>query len=302
MADLEGNAGSTCECCGRLDYLPETCVDCKGVFCKEHGPGEQHACPRAGEALRSVVAPTCPLCSATLPIRRGDDVDAVVDVHIASGCPKRDAQGQGGKRATPCAFDNCRAKELLPVTCPDCAQTFCLKHRHAKDHACAGGHAAAGVGAAGGGGEKGKEKKKEKKKTSAKKQLRTKVIRKQTAVGDDRVPMEERLSLPVYFPAESDQPPVHMFFHRNWPVGKLVDIVANAGRIANRNNQAAVGEEDRLRLFSLLTRAPLPNDRPLRSLVPDMVDEDGLVLERGAALRDDYVTSKDTHGKSCICM
>lgn len=33
----------------------------------------------------------------------------------------------------------CKQKELIPVICDRCGQNFCLRHRHAQDHACSGG-------------------------------------------------------------------------------------------------------------------------------------------------------------------
>lgn len=36
---------------------------------------------------------------------------------------------------------------------------------------------------------------------------------------------------------DSNVPPRYMFFHRDWSVGKVLDYIADAGRIENLNNK-----------------------------------------------------------------
>ena len=49
-----------------------------------------------------------------------------------------------------CAKKGCKKKELLPMTCENCRQNFCIRHRHETDHDCAGfGGSGRGMSAAG---------------------------------------------------------------------------------------------------------------------------------------------------------
>lgn len=60
--------------------------------------------------------------------------------HVDAGCPRR-------PRANKlCAKRDCRARDVAPVLCRACGDTFCLEHRLEADHDCA---KAGAVGAAG---------------------------------------------------------------------------------------------------------------------------------------------------------
>jgi hypothetical protein len=103
---------------------------------------------------------------------------------------------------------------------------------------------------------------------------------KMHAAGDDRVPQERRFYAEVVFPIESGVPPKMMFFDTNYSVGKVLDLVADAGKIQNNNNKA---NAEKLHLILLKTGTPLPNDFTIGK-IEGLVSGDSLLLGTLSAL------------------
>ncbi|KAI9031113.1 hypothetical protein DFJ74DRAFT_764229 [Hyaloraphidium curvatum] len=220
--------------CTALDFLPFPCPKCPGAFCPAHRHYASHACP--------------------------GDPDRVVSAEDAQ-------KGESEKAA--CGREGCGVREVrtLLSTCAGCGGAYCLAHRHAADHACASL----------GDREREKEKKKEEAKdfvgkhmgtalgkpaatTSAapakpppkpkKLNLQIEIMKlKQRAKGDPAVPMESRVYLTVRMPKEAGGADEPCFFHRDWTVGRIVDLLAKQGKVANRNNVSS-DPGDLLALFS----------------------------------------------------
>jgi predicted nucleic acid binding AN1-type Zn finger protein len=118
--------------CSRLDFLPFECDACHQIFCKDHGPYEKHACDSS--YAKDARVPVCPLCNQPVPVNRGEDPNAKVNMHIQNEC-KNDKSNNISNR---CSVPGCKKKELVPVTCTTCRKNFCLKHRFETDHDCQG--------------------------------------------------------------------------------------------------------------------------------------------------------------------
>eukprot|EP00727_Mastigamoeba_balamuthi_P003828 m51a1_g13442 hypothetical protein (88) ;mRNA; f:160-659 len=58
---------------------------------------------------------------------------------------------------------------------------------------------------------------------------------KSKATGDPKIPEERRAVYEVMFPMSSGLEPRYMFFDENWSIGKVLDKVADAGKITNKN-------------------------------------------------------------------
>eukprot|EP00276_Gloeochaete_wittrockiana_P004286 CAMPEP_0184665504 /NCGR_PEP_ID=MMETSP0308-20130426/57469_1 /TAXON_ID=38269 /ORGANISM="Gloeochaete witrockiana, Strain SAG 46.84" /LENGTH=380 /DNA_ID=CAMNT_0027109537 /DNA_START=39 /DNA_END=1178 /DNA_ORIENTATION=+ len=78
--------------------------------------------------------------------------------------------------------------------------------------------------------------------------------------GNRQISDENRLTLAVYFPAECPTAPAFMYFHRNYSIGKVLDLVSERARIP------LTIDGDTLRLYCVDTGEALPNDMPLDAL------------------------------------
>ncbi|KAK0419235.1 hypothetical protein QR680_014031 [Steinernema hermaphroditum] len=122
------------EQCGLLDFLPARCNACNKEFCQTHVAYDQHECESAH--LKDIRVPVCPLCSKPVPTGRNENADLKVSEHIDRDCQADPAKKIAYKNR--CSVKGCRKKELIPITCPDCRQNFCITHRHTTDHKCPG--------------------------------------------------------------------------------------------------------------------------------------------------------------------
>ncbi|KAL2919980.1 zinc finger, AN1-type domain [Polyrhizophydium stewartii] len=84
---------------------------------------------------RDARATVCPVCNRVVPVRRGADPNIAVNDHIAAGCPD---PGTSTTKASDnaCSFKDCSKRELVPIRCPSCSRTFCIRHRLEADHKC----------------------------------------------------------------------------------------------------------------------------------------------------------------------
>ncbi|XP_076319550.1 AN1-type zinc finger protein 2A-like isoform X2 [Tachypleus tridentatus] len=121
--------------CNQLDFLPMKCDACDMVFCKDHFQYGQHNCEKAHQ--RDIQVPVCPLCNKPVPVKRGEPPDIKVGKHIDMDC-QSDPAAKRKIYTNRCSLKGCKQKELVPVTCSQCKQNYCLKHRHPIDHSCQG--------------------------------------------------------------------------------------------------------------------------------------------------------------------
>ncbi|CAL8399605.1 unnamed protein product [Arctogadus glacialis] len=235
MAELDIGQRCDTEFCKQQDFLPFGCDSCGGVFCIEHRSRSSHSCPEK---------PSVP----------------------------RDFRSTGGTQSYPCSFQDCRGRELVPVTCPHCGKHFCLPHRHQDDHCC-------------------EKLVAPRPKMAATKELVQKIVESKTpgppkgrrgakssataakvalmklklhATGDKGLPQVERTYLQVYLPKESSPPSQPMFFCSKWSVGKVVDYAASLAGLKNDNN---VLTAKKLRLCHPETGEALRMDETLLSLL-----------------------------------
>ena len=135
--------GSKCcrqDCRQVNEYLPTKCVFCSLLFCQEHYVADKkldlergHLCLKYPVDERAV---ECPLCKQVLSDSRGKNLNQVVDLHIQSGCPNTSLQSTIYKNN--CGFKGCTKREVIPITCKECGDQFCIKHRLEADHKCLG--------------------------------------------------------------------------------------------------------------------------------------------------------------------
>jgi hypothetical protein len=79
--------------------------------------------------------------------------------------------------------------------------------------------------------------------------------------GQSSIEEDDRFHLDVFFPIEGNQQPIHMFFSKNWRVGKIIDIIAKEGGLENVNE---IDKEKRYYLFNLLTGERLINSNLIK--------------------------------------
>lgn len=97
---------------------------------------DHHRCPESYKRDNQV--PVCPLCNVPIPLRPGQVADVEVGRHIDSDCQSDPAKERRNVYTNRCSKKGCKVKELVPFNCGACRQNFCIKHRHEKDHSCAG--------------------------------------------------------------------------------------------------------------------------------------------------------------------
>ncbi|KAI8867183.1 hypothetical protein GQ42DRAFT_115813, partial [Ramicandelaber brevisporus] len=130
--------------CNQLDFLPFTCDGCHKSFCKDHFTpdfdsnnllGHQCSAKRPGTTSARTV-PTCPICSQPVPVRKGEDPNLRMDIHIRNGCQKAPQTVTGQVYNKPCAVPSCASKNLVTSVCKRCSKQHCLTHRLESAHKC----------------------------------------------------------------------------------------------------------------------------------------------------------------------
>lgn len=122
--------------CNRLDFLPVRCDGCSKNFCSDHFRYKDHHCPSGLQNDNQV--PTCPLCQAPIPVKRGEIPDIRVGQHIDADCKSETALSKRKIFTNVCSATGCKKKEMMRVDCTSCRKTFCLAHRFPEDHRCQG--------------------------------------------------------------------------------------------------------------------------------------------------------------------
>ena len=242
--------GSHCQYiyCNQLDFLPFRCESCKGTYCLDHRTESGHKCPRAGEWAAE---------------RRR--LNGAVQISGSSEGKPTLATG------TQCSDTSCKTYintlNAVGVRCQGCNREYCLKHRMREDHDCAklpplGAKPAQRPSQA----EKAKTAlgklklwSKEKqasvlpkpKPSSAASRLAALNKLKQSAKGDEKVPVDKRVYLHVEAEASttsSKLPQGQFWYNKDWSVGRMLDAAAKGLQVENLNNRVE-GEDERLRIF-----------------------------------------------------
>lgn len=73
-----------------------------------------------------------------------------------------------------------------------------------------------------------------------------------------------------------------MFFNKSWKVGKVLDVIANHGKI-NNPNATELDANKRINLFNVSTGYLLPTQKELEELRKEglLQSHDGVILEKG---------------------
>jgi len=132
------HVGTYCQepSCNRLDFLPVRCDGCLKNFCNDHFRYGAHNCASGLQNDNQV--PTCPLCQAPIPVKRGEIPDVRVGQHIDSDCQSEKALSKRKVFTNICSAKGCKKKEMRRVECTRCLKTYCLGHRFPDDHECQG--------------------------------------------------------------------------------------------------------------------------------------------------------------------
>lgn len=229
MAEL--NIGKHCSVptCHQLDFLPFMCYDCSKIFCKLH---------------KEVTAHQCSGQPSTLP--------KISSVAIVS---------------YQCTFNNCENTELVPVKCSLCEEQFCLTHRSAEVHNCTKLNNQRNPKLV----ENPSSEptytvpKKIKYKNKKQEKLATKVALmklKMSAKGKATIPTNHRVYFLIYKASDDTNHPV--FVSKDWTVGRVLDVVADALKSVNKNH---LPNEPHLHLFSASTGTVLQNNKVVDDLL-----------------------------------
>ncbi|KAL1137995.1 hypothetical protein AAG570_009690 [Ranatra chinensis] len=236
------------EGCNQLDLLPIGCSHCGVVFCRHHAPALAHECSKV---------------------------------------PDNIVKEKKNSSSFKCHFDGCNTNDAIEMNCIVCRLHFCLEHRH---HGCLDGTRK----------DKWQAPKLQfnrakaetdkvvdgKLKATSNRALANKIRLmklKRVAVGDNHIPVVDRVFFCVAPPVGTDGGPQHesraIFVNKQWPVGRAVDSISKRLKLNNRNNETGA---PKLLLFSsqgeiLATK----RDTTIESLVQDgiLTDGDSLILE-----------------------
>lgn len=123
------------------------------------------------------------------------------------------------------------------------------------------------------------------------------------AVGAGGIPEGERMLLSVNFPVASARAPEHHIVSARWSVGKVVDVLAERGRIRNDNLRAGAA---RLYLFNHNGQRLSHSDSMESCVMQGQLEGGGAVLlEYGETLVDfdpKALVAAKGKGKDCVVM
>ncbi|KAF9193049.1 AN1-type zinc finger protein 2A [Haplosporangium sp. Z 767] len=129
--------GAHCDftACQSLDFLPFQCSFCAKTFCTHHRLPSDHACTQWSLETHANSVQLCPRCDRLLLTPKKHNPATILKEHQDRACSLH-LLPPVHSIAVQCARQNCRRRDRVVQTCPDCQQTFCLGHRHPTDHAC----------------------------------------------------------------------------------------------------------------------------------------------------------------------
>lgn len=216
----------------------------------------------------------CPLCGQVVSFKEGvNPNDAMVD-HMDKGCPKEVAVQS--KFRYPCHAKGCKVEEITQITCGYCRLNHCVAHRTPEKHNCQRVPA---------------PKTDTRTSTAAAPssssplyeawlalQSRIDLLRsssgskpksgpstknKSAAIGNKKLPEQDRIYLEVLYPVDSGIEPKWMFFDAKHPAGRALDTIAEEGKISNLNN---ISTARKLALVDIGTGEPIKLQTPLKTL------------------------------------
>ncbi|XP_014671443.1 PREDICTED: AN1-type zinc finger protein 1-like [Priapulus caudatus] len=220
--------------CSDEDFLPFECNGCGMFFCKHHRSPHIHCCMQTSSDVEEKPQSVCET------------------------------------KTYICCHKDCSIHELVEVRCPYCEKNFCLKHRHQQAHTCEKLETIEKM-------TKTAELVKQiqenqahkiplKVKGAKSKKLSSKVTLmklKQRATGDNGLTHSERIYLNVVLPRDGKEMSSALFFSIEWSVGKALDYVAAAVKLANYNN---TNTEKKLQMYSGENGIVLPLALTLRQV------------------------------------
>jgi len=246
--------------CALLDFLPVKCAHCSQNFCKDHSFASNHQCT------------------------------AVPDVI----CDESSGHSNE-KRYHTCSHDDCSERDVIELLCSKCEKHFCVSHRH---HGCSDPKKEA---------QRARREKFEapKRQFNAAKEAVNKIVDakieknrglsgakletankiqlmrlKQRATGRRNVPVSSRSYFLAHWkPSEStDLQSKAVFVNKEWPVGRVVDEIADQCKIISDPNPSA----PKLRLFHMNGDILSENmSETLQKLLEDKIVIDGASLTIG---------------------
>ena len=155
-----------------------------------------------------------------------------------------------------CSLLDCKNTELVQMPpCNFCLKSYCLKHRHASDHKCDSEpkvkteqvtktqqHVQAIL----------SKPTNSKRTTTGHKSKKTsnmvKLMKlKQKSIGNKDISTMDRVYFDVKLPVRSKLKSINIYVSSQWPIGKMIDNIADHANLMNKNNENPI---EKLKLFS----------------------------------------------------
>ncbi|SCW03531.1 LAFE_0G12530g1_1 [Lachancea fermentati] len=240
------DVGTHCKFCRQLDFLPFHCSRCNGDFCQLHRLKEDHHCRWLLEHQNVEDANSAPS-----PKNENGR-------YFQSLLPEKGyIRVQQPPDSRKAASDSLRERLVKSgnTTALDKLKQFFSRNRSAHS-----------------------------KKTS-KTSPSTKIIQlakmKKSAVGDGKIPQDNRIYIFCYVVDRSDEHVKHeLFINKIWPVGRVLDYIASQFDIQNYNNRAESTTKEKLFLYLDNNGVPTPIDTTSR-VATTIKNMDTLFLVRG---------------------
>eukprot|EP01080_Neovahlkampfia_damariscottae_P010852 gene10852-3472_t len=279
--------GKHCHYCRQQDFLPFHCEFCKHSFCSEHRYANHHECKNYTSKV----------------------------------------QNQKEKHPTSInttKFNTChhkRCQEFTVTTCKQCTHSFCSNHRLTENHECKEkkntNNSTSRVfditkikdfqlRKAIESEVKGKKIREEfgfkrtyEIKQDPKKRKKNEALSFSNTIdfsfGNQNIEEEDRLYFKIFFPKESQLQPVHWFFSKSRSIGKVIDLIAQKGKI--KSKITSIEDPSRLNIFKFSTGNPLKASKTLKELEKEGMIKDGEVLIVERAILGEMLNVKDKFGE-----
>jgi AN1-type zinc finger protein 1 len=263
--------GKHCHFCKQQDYLPFDCEFCKHSFCSDHRYATAHSCEKYTTKVQKKVEQ---------------------------------------KPTTVTKLNNChhkRCQEFSITNCKQCNHSFCSNHRHVEHHECQKNenvnnstsrvfdmtkikdHSLRKAIESEVRGKKLREEFGFKRTVEIKQTPTTRKSNqsmsfsntKETSFGNQNTEQEDRFYFKIFFPKESSLQPVHWFFENSRSVGKIIDLIAQKGKI--KSKIYAPNDPSRLNIYKFSNGEPLKTSSTLKELEKEGFIKNGevIILERG---------------------
>lgn len=254
------DVGTHCALCREIDFLPFHCSACNSDFCAKHRLKEDHYCESLRtnqkvpvtpqkESSRSNSPPGA-FFQSLLPAKAHDRVQTLLQDD------KKLQQQPNNMKSALLASNTSQSRRAIDK----------LKRFFAKN------------------GKTFENKKSTTKLSSANKLIQVTKM-KRTAIGDNSIPLANRIYVWCYVVADSPQDqkkpsPNEVFISKTWPIGRALDSLASILNVKNSNIDHAVSDNEKLFLYrgDPASQHLLPASGRVASLVKE---GDTLYLVRG---------------------